>query len=94
MALSKHIDPDELVASLREHPPKHRPHAHHHAAHHYVYSSRYQASTQIPKFNLPRDGTSGESIYQLIKDELDLDGKPNLNLASFVGEPLSPPQKV
>lgn len=26
-----------------------------------------------------------EAVRQMIKDELDLDGRPNLNLASFVG---------
>ncbi len=26
-----------------------------------------------------------EAVHQMIKDELDLDGRPNLNLASFVG---------
>lgn len=84
MHLSKHIDPDELISSLREHPPKHRPHAHHYAAHHYTYGSRYSANVEIPKFRIPKTGTDSASVHQLIKDELDLDGKPNLNLASFV----------
>jgi glutamate/tyrosine decarboxylase-like PLP-dependent enzyme len=34
---------------------------------------------------MPKEGTDGAAVHQLIRDELDLDGKPNLNLASFVG---------
>ena len=26
-----------------------------------------------------------DAVHQMLKDELDLDGRPNLNLASFVG---------
>jgi glutamate decarboxylase len=39
----------------------------------------------IPKFEIPRDGAPGDTVYAMIRDELDLDGRPNLNLASFVG---------
>ncbi|CUS06918.1 unnamed protein product [Tuber aestivum] len=84
MSLSKHVDPDELIASLPKHPTKHQPHLHRRAIHHYIYGSRYSAETAIPKFEIPRQGTEAGSIHQLIKDELDLDGRPNLNLASFV----------
>merc|ERR1712230_188225 len=28
---------------------------------------------------------SADAVHQMLKDELDLDGRPNLNLASFVG---------
>ena len=48
------------------------------------YSSRYGCKEDIPKFNLPEDGIDANAAYQLIHDELDFDGKPNLNLASFV----------
>ena len=34
---------------------------------------------------MPHDGAPADVVYQLLKDELDLDGRPNLNLASFVG---------
>ncbi|POV96942.1 hypothetical protein PSHT_14857 [Puccinia striiformis] len=47
------------------------------------YSSRY-ASREIPKFKLPSKGIEPETAYQLIHDILDLDGKENANLASFV----------
>ncbi len=33
-----------------------------------------------PKYAQPAD-----AVHQMLKDELDLDGRPNLNLASFVG---------
>jgi glutamate decarboxylase len=48
------------------------------------YSSRYGSGEDIPKFRLPGDGIEANAAYQLIHDELDLDGRPNLNLASFV----------
>ena len=84
------VDPDELIAALREAPAKHRPHGSQNAASHTVYGSRYAASTEIPKFRLPDTGAPGDQIYQLIRDELDLDGKPNLNLASFVNTYMDP----
>lgn len=88
-SIATQIDPDELIASLREDPPKHRPLAgHDNTTSHRVYSGRYQAAMEIPKFKLPETGTGSHSIYQLIKDELDLDGRPNLNLASFVSQKL------
>ncbi|KAK0655873.1 pyridoxal phosphate-dependent transferase [Cercophora newfieldiana] len=48
------------------------------------YSTPYSSRRPIPKFEIPKDGTPGETAYAMIKDELDLDGRPNLNLASFV----------
>jgi glutamate/tyrosine decarboxylase-like PLP-dependent enzyme len=48
------------------------------------YSSRYGSREDIPKYNIPEDGINANAAYQLIHDELDFDGKPNLNLASFV----------
>jgi glutamate decarboxylase len=45
---------------------------------------------EIPKFRIPKGGTDAESVHQLIKDELDLDGRPNLNLASFVNTYMEP----
>jgi glutamate decarboxylase len=48
------------------------------------YSSRYGSAEDIPKFSIPEDGINPNAAYQLIHDELDFDGKPNLNVASFV----------
>jgi len=49
------------------------------------YSSRYASSAELSKFKIPADGAPADVVHQLLKDELDLDGRPNLNLASFVG---------
>ncbi len=38
----------------------------------------------VPKFRLPAKGMSADTAYQLVHDELNLDGNPTLNLASFV----------
>lgn len=48
-----------------------------------IYSNRYFAN-DIPKFKIPEDGMPAEAAYQLVKDELNLDGNPALNLATFV----------
>lgn len=45
--------------------------------------SRYFAET-IPKFEMPEEGMPPRAAYQLIREELNLDGNPTLNLASFV----------
>jgi glutamate decarboxylase len=47
------------------------------------YSNKYSIS-ELAKHVIPQDGASGEGVAQMIRDELDLDGRPNLNLASFV----------
>jgi glutamate decarboxylase len=41
-------------------------------------------SQPIPKYRLPAQGLSAPTAYQLVSDELELDGVPGLNLASFV----------
>lgn len=45
------------------------------------YSSRYASKEVIPKFRIPKDGAPVKSVHRMLTDELDLDGKPNLNLA-------------
>jgi len=45
--------------------------------------SRYFAET-IPKYEIPDEGMPPRAAYQLIREELNLDGNPTLNLASFV----------
>ncbi|WFD31173.1 glutamate decarboxylase [Malassezia sp. CBS 17886] len=47
------------------------------------FAGRY-ATSPVPKYRLPEDGTPVDATYQLLKNELLLDGKPGLNLASFV----------
>lgn len=88
MSLARHIDPDELVKALQDHPVhKAAGHAHtnHAISHSTPYSSRYAARAELSKFQIPSDGAPADVVHQLIKDELDLDGRPSLNLASFVG---------
>ncbi len=47
------------------------------------YSARY-LSRPVPKFELPPHSMPPEVAYQVCRDELNLDGNPTLNLASFV----------
>ncbi|MBW0504100.1 hypothetical protein O181_043815 [Austropuccinia psidii MF-1] len=82
MALSKHVKPDQLLASVQEH------------RHHKLldldqgfqltpYTSKY-AHNQLPKFSIPSTGVNPDTAYQLIHDLLEFDGKETANLASFV----------
>ncbi len=48
-----------------------------------AYGSRYFKKS-IPKYEIPAEGMPAQAAYQLIHDELNLDGNPVLNLASFV----------
>lgn len=87
--LARHVDTDELLAKLHQQHP-HRRHgkglaAENAISHTTPYSSRYNALSEIPKFRIPKDGAPADAVHQMLKDELDLDGRPNLNLASFVG---------
>jgi len=58
-----------------------------------VLSPTYAArsfSHDIPKYRLPAQGMSADAAYQLVHDELNLDGNPALNLASFVTSWMEP----
>ena len=48
-----------------------------------TYGSRYFTKS-VPKYEMPSDGMPARAAYQIIHDELNLDGNPALNLASFV----------
>ena len=48
-----------------------------------AYGLRY-FDKSIPKYVIPEEGMPAEAAYRLIHDELNLDGNPSLNLASFV----------
>lgn len=48
-----------------------------------TYGSRYFCES-VPKFKMPEEGMPARAAYQIIHDELNLDGNPSLNLASFV----------
>ncbi|MGZ7164410.1 MAG: glutamate decarboxylase, partial [Halobacteriota archaeon] len=47
------------------------------------YGQRYFCEP-VPKYVMPEEGMPARAAYQLIHDELNLDGNPTLNLASFV----------
>ncbi|XP_078179785.1 glutamate decarboxylase-like isoform X1 [Carex rostrata] len=55
----------------------------HDAALHCTFASRY-VRDPLPRFKLPEESIPKEAAYQVINDELMLDGNPRLNLASFV----------
>jgi glutamate decarboxylase len=44
----------------------------------------------VPKYRLPAQGMDAEAAYRLVHDELNLDGNPALNLASFVTSWMEP----
>jgi glutamate decarboxylase len=48
-----------------------------------IFASRY-VQNPLPKWSLPPRETPKDAAYQVIADELMLDGNPRLNLASFV----------
>jgi glutamate decarboxylase len=51
-------------------------------------------SHDVPKYRLPAQGMSASAAYQLVHDELNLDGNPALNLASFVTSWMEPQADV
>ncbi|KAI0060885.1 glutamate decarboxylase [Artomyces pyxidatus] len=85
MSLSKHVNPDHLIKESKD---KHEK-SHHlttkasSSALTHTYGSRYGTSS-VPKYRIPSTGIDADSAYQIIHDELSLDGSPLLNLASFV----------
>ena len=75
------VDPDEVIKGLQSHPKGHqRALAHRSVNHTTPYSTRY-STEEISKFRIPRDGVDADAVHAMLKDELDLDGRPNLNLA-------------
>ncbi|KAJ9541212.1 hypothetical protein OSB04_027718 [Centaurea solstitialis] len=50
---------------------------------HSTFASRYVRAV-LPRFKMPENSIPKEAAYQIINDELMLDGNPRLNLASFV----------
>lgn len=67
--LSKKLDLDELEDGLLEHTG--------------TYSARY-FTEPVPKYSLPEKGMPADAAKRLILDELNLDGNPALNTATFV----------
>ncbi|KAK4717134.1 hypothetical protein R3W88_015472 [Solanum pinnatisectum] len=50
---------------------------------HSTFASRY-VRVSLPRFKMPDNSIPKDAAYQIINDELMLDGNPRLNLASFV----------
>ncbi|XP_050229961.1 glutamate decarboxylase 1 [Mercurialis annua] len=50
---------------------------------HSTFASRY-VRAPLPRFRMPENSIPKDAAYQIINDELMLDGNPRLNLASFV----------
>ncbi len=53
-----------------------------------------QGESSVPRFHLARHGLLPETAYQVIHDELTLDGNARLNLATFVGTWMEPQARV
>ncbi|KAL5353223.1 glutamate decarboxylase gad1 [Pseudogymnoascus australis] len=92
VGLARHVDSEEIVQRLHgmhmAEAGKRHVHTNGGTSHITPYSTRYASRQDIPKFKIPHKGEPADAVYQILKDELDLDGKPNLNLArviSFVG---------
>lgn len=88
MPLSLRIDPDALIEKAQDEEAGNLMHLARGsksgpALYSTAHAGRY-ATNPIPKYCLPEEGLPDDATYQLIKDELLLDGKPSLNLASFV----------
>ena len=58
-----------------------------------TYGTRFFARG-VPKYEMPEEGMPARAAYQLIHDELDLDGNPSLNLASFVTTWMEPEARI
>ena len=48
-----------------------------------AYGTRFM-SAPVPRYELPEQMMPPDVVYQIIRDELNLDGNPALNLATFV----------
>jgi glutamate decarboxylase len=83
MSLTRHVDPDDVVRRVHpfRSPSKGRYPRGKSGEHLGPYSSDYTSQQEIPKFKIPQDGAPADTVYQMLKDELDLDGRTNLNLA-------------
>lgn len=57
-----------------------------------TYANRF-FTKPIPKFHIPEDGVDADVVYRFIHDELNMDGNPDLNLATFVTTWMEPQAK-
>ena len=80
---STSVDADAVIEQVKEHPFKKHFGDHSRSVLHQTWARDEDAAT-IPKYQIPDVGIPSRSAYQLLHDEMNLDGNPTLNLASFV----------
>ncbi|OJD15061.1 glutamate decarboxylase [Emergomyces pasteurianus Ep9510] len=88
MSLAAHVDANKLVDELRNDPERRKNEriwTENVSGSMTPYSTRYASREEIPKFKIPEKGAPAEAVRRMLRDDLDLDGIPNLNMASFVG---------
>ncbi|KAI1825031.1 glutamate decarboxylase [Xylaria intraflava] len=93
MPLARHVDAEELVNRLHDSDISEGGKLLRKlmtTSHLTPYGTKYASEVNVPKYEIPKEGAPADAACQLIRDELDLDGKPNLNLASFVNTYLEP----
>lgn len=84
--LARQVHSDQLLEQAQDHPHLsllQKAGAQKRDSHATMFAGRYETEG-VPKHELPQDGLSEEAAYHLLNNELELDGKPALNLASFV----------
>ncbi|KAK6904943.1 glutamate decarboxylase [Kwoniella mangroviensis CBS 10435] len=84
MALAQHVDAEKIINESRDHPVRKHTHDRKATLYDIPYTSRYDVEVDLPRYSIPETGVNAKVSYQLLHDELLLDGNPNMNLASFV----------
>jgi len=86
--LAQHIDSNNLIdeirrtdgtASSRSDPHMHAP----------AYGARF-FSNPVPKYTMPEESMPAKTAYQIVHDEMLLDGNPSQNMATFVSTWMEP----
>lgn len=80
MVLHKHVDANEVLTKARGGSRADQVRAQGSTTVSTPYSARYEAFADIPKYKLPESGIAANAAYQLVHDELEFDGRPNLNV--------------
>lgn len=83
MSLSRHVDAEALMEAAADHPHVSLVKRDAESRTTHDRGGRYRIS-KLPKYHIPEEGCSGKDAYEIINNELSLDGSPTLNLASFV----------
>ncbi|OAX77515.1 hypothetical protein ACJ72_08186, partial [Emergomyces africanus] len=84
MSLAAHLDAHQLVDELRKDPGRRKEEriwTDNLSGSVAPYSTRYASREEIPKFKIPEKGAPAEAVRRMLRDDLDLDGIPNLNMA-------------